>query len=87
MEFGARRAHGVASAFDAARAAYIGGCAGTSFADAGRQLEIPVFGTMAHSWVQAFPNELDAFHEFSPSAVSRAAVHLRPIRPEKSRST
>ena len=70
-----RGERGLASAFDAARAAYIAGCAGTSFADAGRQLEIPVFGTMAHSWVQAFPNELDAFREFSRT-FSQSATYL-----------
>lgn len=75
VEFGARRAHGLASAFDAARASYVAGCTGTSFVEAGRQLGIPVFGTMAHSWVQAFANEMDAFREFSRT-FEQSAVYL-----------
>jgi nicotinate phosphoribosyltransferase len=75
VEFGARRAHGLASAFDAARASFISGCAGTSFVEAGRRLGIPVFGTMAHSWVQAFATELDAFREFGRMFVD-SAVYL-----------
>lgn len=65
IEFGARRAHGLCAAFDAARAAFIGGCAGTSYVDAAVRLGIPATGTMAHSWVQAFADEDEAFREFS----------------------
>lgn len=65
IEFGARRAHGVGAAVAAARAAYIGGCAGTSLVEAGRRYGIPISGTMAHSWVQAFADEVEAFREFS----------------------
>jgi nicotinate phosphoribosyltransferase len=65
IEFGARRAHGVGAAIAAARAAYIGGCAGTSLVEAGRRYGIPTSGTMAHSWVQAFADEVEAFREFS----------------------
>jgi nicotinate phosphoribosyltransferase len=65
VEFGARRAHGVDSAIAAARASFIGGCQGTSLVEAGRRFGLPVSGTMAHSWVQAFPTERDAFAEFS----------------------
>lgn len=65
VEFGARRGHGLEAAIGAARAAYIGGCLGTSYLEAARQLAIPAFGTMAHSWVQAFSNEVEAFREFS----------------------
>jgi nicotinate phosphoribosyltransferase len=75
IEFGARRAHGVGSAIDAARASYIGGCDGTSFVEAGRRFGIPVSGTMAHSWVQAFPTEAGAFKEFSRT-FEAAAVFL-----------
>lgn len=75
VEFGARRAHGIGSARDAARAAFIGGCAGTSYVEAARRFGIPAFGTMAHSWVQAFPNEIEAFREFSRT-FSEAAVYL-----------
>jgi len=75
VEFGARRAHGVDSAIAAARASFIGGCQGTSLVEAARRFGLPVSGTMAHSWVQAFPSELEAFTEFSRS-FSESAVYL-----------
>lgn len=61
MEFGSRRAHGFDAAYYGARAAYIGGCAGTSCTSVGKDFGIPVMGTMAHSWIQLFDSELDAF--------------------------
>ena len=61
VDFGTRRAHGPQAALLAARAAYIGGCVGTSNVLAGRQLGIRVFGTQAHSWVMAHPTEEEAF--------------------------
>ena len=60
MEFGARRAHGMDASVYGARAAYIGGCVGTSCVKAGRDFDIPVSGTMAHSWVQLFDSEYEA---------------------------
>jgi nicotinate phosphoribosyltransferase len=65
QEFGARRGHGPHAGFLAARAAYIAGFAGTSLAEAARLLGIPASGTMAHSWVQSFPDEASAFAAFS----------------------
>lgn len=65
VDFGARRAHGAGAAFTAARAAWIGGCAGTSNMVAGQHLGLPVVGTMAHSYVQSFAGELDAFRAFT----------------------
>lgn len=65
LEFGARRAMGADSAIFGARAAFIGGCAGTSLTEAGRRFSIPVFGTMAHSWVQLFDSEYDAFKSYA----------------------
>jgi len=65
MEFGSRRAHGSAAAVYGARAAYIGGCVGTACAIADRELGIPALGTMAHSWVQLFPTEYEAFKKFA----------------------
>ena len=61
MEFGARRAHNFDSSVYGARAAYIAGCCGTSVVKAGKDYNIPVLGTMAHSWVQMFPSEYEAF--------------------------
>lgn len=63
-EFGARRAHGANAAVLGARAAYIGGCVGTSCTMAGEKFNIPVIGTMAHSWVQMFDSELNAFKKY-----------------------
>jgi nicotinate phosphoribosyltransferase len=63
-EFGSRRAHGPDAAVLGARAAYIGGCAGTACAESDRVFGVPAGGTMAHSWVQMFPTELDAFRAY-----------------------
>ena len=65
MEFGTRRAHGAAAALLGARASYIGGCAGTACTTAERDLGIPALGTMAHSWVQVFPTEYEAFKAYA----------------------
>ena len=70
MEFGSRRAQGYDGAVYGARAAYIGGCAGTACTICGSELGIPVLGTMAHSWVQMFDSEYDAF-----AAYARAYPH------------
>ena len=61
VEFGSRRAHGPAAGVLAARAAYIGGCVGTSNTEAGKRFGIPVSGTAAHSWTMAFGDEREAF--------------------------
>ncbi|MDR0405831.1 MAG: nicotinate phosphoribosyltransferase [Clostridiales bacterium] len=65
MEFGSRRAQGYDGAFYGARAAYIGGCAGTSCTVAEKAFGIPAIGTMAHSWVQLFPDEYSAFRAYA----------------------
>lgn len=65
MEFGTRRAHGTMSAILGARAAYIAGCVGTACTMADRDYKVPALGTMAHSWVQKFDNEYDAFKAFT----------------------
>ncbi|HEX3030494.1 MAG TPA: nicotinate phosphoribosyltransferase, partial [Clostridia bacterium] len=65
MEFGSRRAHGYDGAIYGARAAYIGGCVGTACTIAERDYGMPATGTMAHSWIQMFPSELDAFRAYA----------------------
>lgn len=64
LEFGSRRAQGVDGAIIGARAAYIGGCAGTSCTMADKLYSVPAGGTMAHSWVQMFGSEYEAFRKY-----------------------
>jgi len=64
IEFGLRRAHGPDAAIGAARAAFIGGAQATSNILAGKLFNIPVRGTVAHSWVESFPSELEAFRAY-----------------------
>jgi nicotinate phosphoribosyltransferase len=63
VEFGTRRAHTPEAGVLGARAAYIGGCAGTSNTLAGFRFGIPVMGTSAHSWVMSFASESEAFRQ------------------------
>lgn len=65
VEFGSRRAHGTDAALKVARSSYVAGAGGTSNLLAGRMYGIPVFGTMAHSFVQAFDEETAAFQAFA----------------------
>ena len=65
MEFGSRRAQGADGAIYGARAAYIGGCAGTACTITDEMFGVPALGTMAHSWVQLFDSELDAFKAYA----------------------
>lgn len=65
MEFGSRRAQGYDGATFGARAAYIGGCAGTACTNADRDFGVPTLGTMAHSWVQMFDSEYEAFAAYA----------------------
>jgi nicotinate phosphoribosyltransferase len=75
VEFGTRRAHSPEAGVLAARASYIGGCIGTSNTLAGFRYEIPVFGTAAHSWVQAFQSESEAFRRLQ-DLLGPATVYL-----------
>lgn len=61
MEFGSRRAQGYDGAVYGSRAAYIGGCLGTACTISEPEFGIPALGTMAHSWIQMFPDEYSAF--------------------------
>ena len=65
MEFGSRRAQGGDGAVYGARAAYIAGCVGTACTLSERDFGIPISGTMAHSWIQMFPDEKEAFRAYT----------------------
>jgi len=65
LEFGSRRAQGADGAVLGARAAYIGGCAGTACVLSDREFGVPAVGTMAHSWVQMWDREFDAFKAYA----------------------
>ena len=67
VDFGLRRAHGADAGLLAARASYIAGFAGTATMLAGKLFGIPIYGTMAHSFVQAYDSELAAFEAFARS--------------------
>ena len=75
VEFGTRRAHSPEAGILAGRAAYIGGCAGTSNAEAGFRYGVPVFGTAAHSWVMSFEHERTAFEQLQ-HLLGQNTVHL-----------
>jgi nicotinate phosphoribosyltransferase len=64
VDFGTRRAHGPQAGMLAARAAFIGGCTGTSNVEASHRFGIPIFGTLAHSFIMAFDDEEEAFRAF-----------------------
>lgn len=76
VDFGFRRAHGLEAGIYAARASYIAGFAGTSNLEAGRRFGIPVFGTVAHSYIMVFDREEDAFRAFAESFPTNAVFLL-----------
>lgn len=93
VDFGLRRAHGAEAGLLAARASYIAGFAGTSTVMAGAEFDIPIYGTMAHSFVQAHADEAEAFVHFAEAqpvntvllldtydteAAAEKVVHLAP---------
>lgn len=65
VDFGSRRSHGTDAGLKAARAAFVGGFNGTSNVAAGERFDLPIMGTMAHSWVESFPSEREAFEVFA----------------------
>lgn len=65
VEFGLRRTQGTDAGMKAARCSYLAGCTGTSNVLAGMKYDIPVFGTMAHSYVMSFDKEIDSFRAFA----------------------
>jgi nicotinate phosphoribosyltransferase len=74
IEFGLRREHGVDAGMKVARSSYIAGCAGTSNVLAGMVYDIPVFGTMAHSFVMSFEKEIDAFRAFAKTFPNKSTL-------------
>lgn len=86
IEFGSRRAHGPQAGFLASRASFIAGCIGTSNMHAGLKFGIPLFGTMAHSFVMSVENEIEAFQQFNhmiPSGFLLVDTHDSIIAVEK----
>lgn len=74
VDFSPRRDHGADAAIKAARAAYIAGCTGTSNVLAGMLYGIPVVGTMAHSYIMSFSDELEAFRAFAQDFPNHAVL-------------
>ena len=74
VDFGLRRAHGAEAALLSARASYLAGFSGTATVEAGRAFGIPVFGTMAHSYVQAHADEATAFERFARATPGNAVL-------------
>jgi nicotinate phosphoribosyltransferase len=75
VDFGTRRAHSPEAGVLAGRASYIGGCVGSSNTETGFRYDIPVFGTAAHSWIQAFPTEREAYQRLQ-NLLGDATVYL-----------
>jgi putative nicotinate phosphoribosyltransferase len=76
MEFGLRRAQAPDAGLYGAKAAVIGGCIGTSNVLAGQKFDIPVLGTHAHSWIQSFDTELDAFRAYAKAYPTKTVLLL-----------
>ena len=74
IEFGLRREHGIDAGMKVARTSYIAGCQGTSNVLAGFEYGIPVFGTMAHSFVMSFEKEIDAFRAFAKTFPNKSTL-------------
>lgn len=74
MEFGTRRAQGATAAVYGARASYIGGCVGTACTIADRNFGVKALGTMAHSWVQTFDSEYEAFKTYTEMYPNNATL-------------
>ncbi len=76
VDFGFRRAHGAEAGLMAARASYLAGFAGTATVLAGEKFGIPLYGTMAHSFIEAFDDEMAAFESFARSRPERIVLLL-----------
>jgi nicotinate phosphoribosyltransferase len=74
IEFGLRREQGIDAGMKVARSSYIAGCQGTSNVLAGQAYDIPVFGTMAHSFIMSYPKEIDAFRAFAKTFPNKSTL-------------
>jgi nicotinate phosphoribosyltransferase len=74
VDFALRRTHGIDAGMKVARSSYLAGFAGTSNVLAGKRYEIPILGTMAHSFVSSFGDEIDAFHSYAASFPEAATL-------------
>ena len=74
IEFGLRREPGIDGGLKVARSSYIAGCQGTSNVLAGMAFGIPVFGTMAHSFIMSYPKEIDAFRAFAKTFPNKSTL-------------
>ena len=74
IEFGLRREPGIDAGMKVARSSYIAGCQGTSNVLAGLVYGIPVFGTMAHSFIMSYPKEIDAFRAFAKTFPNKSTL-------------
>ncbi len=74
IEFGLRREHGIDAGMKVARSSYIAGCNGTSNVLAGFAFGIPVFGTMAHSFIMSYKKEIDAFRAFAKTFPEKSTL-------------
>ena len=87
MEFGTRRAHGCSAANYGARAAYIGGCVGTACTITDREYGVPALGTMAHSWVQMYDDEYEAFKKYAEIYPDKLCIACGYVQCTEIRST
>jgi nicotinate phosphoribosyltransferase len=74
IEFGLRREHGIDAGMKVARSSYLAGCVGTSNVLAGMIYDIPVFGTMAHSFIMSYAKEIDAFRAFAKTFPNKSTL-------------
>lgn len=74
IEFGLRREHGIDAGIKVARSSYIAGCKGTSNVLAGKYYKIPIFGTMAHSFIMSYENEFNAFQAFTKTFPNKTTL-------------
>jgi nicotinate phosphoribosyltransferase len=87
VDFGLRRAHGAEAGLLSARATYLAGFAGTATVEAGRAFGIPLFGTMAHSYVQAHADEASAFEAFTRARPHNAVLLIDTYDTERAAHT